>query len=245
MKKILSFILCCSFPAGLLFAQAGSIQIIAEPGISVHLNGQYIGITNAEQQGLEIENLSAGEFVLKLTRTGFYPMEDTLILIDGEARRYEAGPFISAIKVRPPAGEQVVSTSQGDPDSGSESSGPGASDSVRIAQLSNANTFMVVETMPQFPGGEIALYRFLAENIRYPDEAKRKGIQGRVFVTFIVEVDGSVKEARVLLGIGGGCDEEAVRVVRSMPKWKPGEIKGKPVRVQYNLPIKFTISKRK
>jgi protein TonB len=101
--------------------------------------------------------------------------------------------------------------------------------------------FMVVESMPEFPGGESALYKFLAENIKYPQMAKESGIQGRVFVTFVVEKNGSVTDVRVLRGIGGGCDEEAIRVVQNMPKWTPGKQRGKAVRVQYNLPVKFTL----
>jgi protein TonB len=101
--------------------------------------------------------------------------------------------------------------------------------------------FMVVESMPNFPGGETELHRYLAENIKYPQMAKESGIQGRVFVTFVVERDGKVTDVRVLRGIGGGCDEEAIRVVKNMPKWTPGKQRGKPVRVQFNLPVKFTL----
>lgn len=104
-----------------------------------------------------------------------------------------------------------------------------------------AQIFMVVESMPAFPGGEPALYKYLAENIKYPQMAKESGIQGRVFVTFVVERNGSVTDVRVLRGIGGGCDEEAIRVVKGMPQWTPGKQRGKAVRVQYNLPVKFTL----
>jgi protein TonB len=104
-----------------------------------------------------------------------------------------------------------------------------------------AQIFMVVESMPEFPGGEAALYKFLAENIKYPQMAKESGIQGRVFVTFVVERNGKVTDVRVLRGIGGGCDEEAIRVVQNMPSWTPGKQRGKSVRVQYNLPVKFTL----
>lgn len=104
-----------------------------------------------------------------------------------------------------------------------------------------AQIFMVVESMPEYPGGEPALYKYLAENIKYPQMAKESGIQGRVFVTFVVERNGSVTDVRVLRGIGGGCDEEAIRVVNNMPKWTPGKQRGKSVRVQYNLPVKFTL----
>ena len=82
---------------------------------------------------------------------------------------------------------------------------------------------------------------FLGKNIKYPALAKESGIQGRVFINFVVEIDGSITDVKVLRGIGGGCDEEAVRVVESMPKWKPGKQRGKPVRVSYNLPVKFTL----
>lgn len=104
-----------------------------------------------------------------------------------------------------------------------------------------AQIFMVVESMPEYPGGEPALYAYLSENIKYPQMAKESGIQGRVFVTFVVERDGRVTDVRVLRGIGGGCDEEAIRVVDGMPKWTPGKQRGKSVRVQYNLPVKFTL----
>ena len=104
-----------------------------------------------------------------------------------------------------------------------------------------AQIFMVVESMPEFPGGEAALNKYLYENIKYPQMAKESGIHGRVFVTFVVERNGEVTDVRVLRGIGGGCDEEAIRVVQNMPKWDPGKQRGKPVRVQFNLPIKFTL----
>ncbi len=101
--------------------------------------------------------------------------------------------------------------------------------------------FTIVEDMPSFPGGEGELFRYLGENIKYPPMAKDAGITGTVFVTFVVKEDGKVSGSRVLRGIGGGCDEEAIRVVQSMPAWKPGKQRGKAVRVQYNLPIRFVL----
>ena len=91
--------------------------------------------------------------------------------------------------------------------------------------------YQIVEEMPQYTGGEAAMMDFVAKNIVYPQEARDKEISGRVFVSFIVEKDGSVNEVNVKKGIGGGCDEEAVRVVKAMPKWKPGKMKGEAVRV--------------
>jgi periplasmic protein TonB len=107
--------------------------------------------------------------------------------------------------------------------------------------VEEAPIFTVVESMPEFPGGFQELYNFLGNNIKYPVMAKESGIQGRVFVTFVVERDGSITDVRIIRGIGGGCDEEAIRVVESMPKWQPGKQRGKPVRVQYNLPVRFKL----
>lgn len=109
------------------------------------------------------------------------------------------------------------------------------------APVNTKEIFVVVESMPSFPGGEQKLYEYLAQNLNYPVNARDAGIQGRVFVTFVVETDGSITDVRVLRGIGAGCDEEAVRVVKEMPKWIPGRQRGIPVRVQYNLPIKFVL----
>jgi TonB family protein len=83
--------------------------------------------------------------------------------------------------------------------------------------------------------------KFLMENIKYPEAAKKNGVQGKVFVTFVVKSDGTVSDVKVLRGVGAGCDEEAVRVVKLMPKWIPGEHRGTRVNVQYNLPIKFAL----
>ena len=101
--------------------------------------------------------------------------------------------------------------------------------------------FSVVEQDPEFPGGMEALYRYIAENIKYPQLARDNGITGKVYVTFVVEKDGSISLPRILRDIGGGCGAEAVRVVKAMPKWKPGKQRGKPVRVQFNLPVNFTL----
>ena len=101
--------------------------------------------------------------------------------------------------------------------------------------------FQIVEEMPAYPGGDQKLMEYVAKNIKYPQIARETGIQGRVFVGFVVEPDGSVSNVKVLRGIGGGCDEEAMRVVKNMPKWKPGKQRGKAVRVSYMLPVNFKL----
>ena len=101
--------------------------------------------------------------------------------------------------------------------------------------------FQVVEQDPEFPGGVEALYKFIQSNIKYPQLAKENNITGRVFVTFVVEKDGSVSNVKAARDIGGGCGAEAVRVVKSMPKWTPGKQRGKAVRAAYTLPVNFTL----
>jgi TonB family protein len=105
----------------------------------------------------------------------------------------------------------------------------------------DGEVFTIVENMPEFPGGEVARNRFLAENIFYPLQAATNGIQGTVYVSFVVDENGDVIDAKVIRGIGGGCDEESLRVVNLMPKWKPGTQKGNPVRVLFNMPIYYTL----
>lgn len=104
-----------------------------------------------------------------------------------------------------------------------------------------AADFQVVEYEPEFPGGMGALHAFLKENIRYPEAARKNRIEGKVYVTFIVEKDGSITHAKILHDIGGGCGEEAIRVVNSMPRWKPGTQHGEPERTQFNLPVQFKL----
>lgn len=108
----------------------------------------------------------------------------------------------------------------------------------------DANTdevFKVVEVDPEFPGGEEALYKYLAENIKYPVMAKSNKVEGRVYITFVIEKDGTVSDAKVLRSVNEELDAEALRVINAMPKWKPGTQRGVPVRVQYNIPISFKL----
>ncbi|MBR6227446.1 MAG: energy transducer TonB [Bacteroidales bacterium] len=108
-----------------------------------------------------------------------------------------------------------------------------------------SDVYQIVEQMPEFPDGEKALMQYVADHIKYPEEAKKAGAYGRVFVGFVVEPDGGLSDFKVLRGIGHGCDEEALRVVKSMPKWKPGMQRGKAVRVQYLVPVIFKLETEK
>ena len=102
--------------------------------------------------------------------------------------------------------------------------------------------FVVVESMPEFPGGAQAMMRYIAENIKYPVIAQENGIQGRVICQFVVEKDGKVSDIQVVRSSGeASLDKEAQRVIGSMPKWKPGKQRGKPVRVKYTVPVNFRL----
>jgi protein TonB len=105
----------------------------------------------------------------------------------------------------------------------------------------NDQVYTVVETMPKYPGGQEALMDFLAKNIQYPQAAKEAGITGTVIASFVIEKNGNVSDIKILKGLGSGCDEEVIRVVNLMRKWKAGKQNGKEVRVQYNLPVKFSL----
>lgn len=111
----------------------------------------------------------------------------------------------------------------------------------REEEVVEEQIFTIVEDMPAYPGGELEMRKYLGKSIKYPQMAQDAGIQGTVFLTFEVDKDGKIKDVKVLRGIGGGCDEEAIRVVKAMPQWSPGKQRGKPVRVQFNLPVKFTL----
>lgn len=101
--------------------------------------------------------------------------------------------------------------------------------------------FEVVEHMPEFPGGQAALMQYLAKNIKYPTIAQENGTQGRVIVQFVVNRDGSIVDAKVVRSVDPYLDKEALRVINTMPKWKPGMQRGKPVRVKYTVPVMFRL----
>ncbi|SMD34999.1 outer membrane transport energization protein TonB (TC 2.C.1.1.1) [Reichenbachiella faecimaris] len=102
--------------------------------------------------------------------------------------------------------------------------------------------FDIVEDQPGPPGGMAAFYTYVAKEMKYPNQARRMGIEGRVFVQFVVDKTGNLTEVRAIKGIGAGCDEEAVRVLKNAPKWSPGKQRGRPVKVRMILPITFKLS---
>ncbi len=104
-----------------------------------------------------------------------------------------------------------------------------------------AETFFIVEEMPEFPGGEEALREFIAKNVTYPEQAQKDSIQGKVYVTFVIEATGKVGEVKIARGVHPLLDQEAVRVTGLLPVWKPGKQKGVPVKVAYTIPVSFIL----
>lgn len=141
------------------------------------------------------------------------------------------------------AGARISNQSEeGKPDQGA-----GKGDSVKASEdtsqvADSMEAFRVIEETPEFPGGDTALRSYLAKHIQYPEEAEKSGISGKVYVQFVVDKDGSITNVKVIKGIGAGCDEEARRVVRSMPEWDPGRQKGEPVRVRLIVPVNFLLN---
>lgn len=107
------------------------------------------------------------------------------------------------------------------------------------------SVFTLVEIMPEFPGGEQALFKFLAENINYPKKARERGIKGKIYVRFTVDKEGYIQDVEIVKGVSAELDAEAIRVVTIMPRWKPGTQNGKPVSVVMNLPIVFALKELK
>jgi len=102
--------------------------------------------------------------------------------------------------------------------------------------------FVIVEDMPEFPGGQQALFKYLSDNVKYPTMAQENGVQGRVICQFVVNKDGNIVDIEVVRSAGdASLDKEAVRVIKSMPKWKPGKQRGKAVRVKYTVPVNFRL----
>ncbi|MCF6352854.1 MAG: energy transducer TonB [Cyclobacteriaceae bacterium] len=102
--------------------------------------------------------------------------------------------------------------------------------------------FTIVEKQPSFLGGDRAFYKYISKKMKYPSQARRMGIEGKVFVQFVVDEKGNITDVKVIRGVGAGCDEEAIRVIKNSPKWNPGKQRGKAVKVRMVLPITFKLS---
>jgi protein TonB len=113
---------------------------------------------------------------------------------------------------------------------------------LEIVEEDDEEIFMVVENMPEFPGGDLGLMKYIQKNVKYPPIAKEYNITGKVYISFVVDRSGSVTNVKVVRGVDKNLDAEAVRVIKSLPKYKPGKQRGKPVRVMFTVPINFTLN---
>jgi len=113
---------------------------------------------------------------------------------------------------------------------------------IEVEEEDDEEFFMVVENMPEFPGGDLGLMKYIQKNVKYPAIAKEYNITGKVYVSFIVDKKGSVTNVKIVRGVDKNLDAEAMRVVKSLPKYKPGKQRGKSVRVMFTIPINFTLN---
>ncbi|MCX2485132.1 energy transducer TonB [Pedobacter sp. MR2016-24] len=158
---------------------------------------------------------------------------------DNEVRDEEP-PQIEQLKAADP-GQKTI---EGDPGADIVIAGPVGDGPKQAAVVEDTKVydFVSIETQPGFPGGMDKFYAYLQKTVRYPPMAQENNIQGKVFMSFVVEKDGRLTDIKVERKLGGGTDEEAIRVLKASPKWTPGIQNGKPVRVKYNIPISFTLA---
>ena len=110
-----------------------------------------------------------------------------------------------------------------------------------VVAQKNQKVFDIVEQMPEYPGGQAALFEFISKNVKYPEDAVKKKVEGKVFVTFVVDTDGKITDVSLMRKVFPSLDAEAIRVISAMPNWIPGRQKGQAVRVKYTVPIMFRL----
>ncbi len=172
-----------------------------------------------------------------VSTTKFLPPE---IKPDEEVKQEEPPPTQETLKDAQASNETVV----GDPNATEVVIDPNEGKAkVEVVEVKpvEEQIFTVVEQQASFPGGTEALAKFLTKNLKYPPEAQRANVQGKVFMSFVVSPDGSISDVNVMKGLGFGCDQEAQRVVKSMPKWAPGKQSGRAVKSRFTLPITFQL----
>jgi protein TonB len=183
------------------------------------------------EPAVEVPQATTTQFLPPDIKPDIEVVEEVPVATQEELQQAQAGETTQLGDVN--AGEIVVDPSAG--------TGKPREAVVEIKPSQADETFLAVEQMPEFPGGPAALRAFLEKNIRYPAQAARGGIGGRVYLRFIVGPDGRISDVVITKGLGFGCDEEALRVVKAMPRWTPGRQSGRAVRTQFTLPIVFAL----
>jgi TonB family protein len=211
----------------------------------------YQGILLDQSMGIQVNDLT-NNFNQSLLKRRFIMMTKTKAAGFARLKYYLALPVAMAVAVVLSLSMNTIVYGQSGadippPPSKSETGGQAVTvqsqkDTKPLGEGQEEQVFKVVDQMPEFEGGSNAMIKYLVENIKYPDDAKQKGISGRVFVQFVVSKTGEVKNVHLLRGVSPSLDNEALRVVSSMPDWKPGKDEnGQPVNVEYNLPINFSL----
>jgi len=202
-----------------------------------------------QKQDMEIEGLSAESVAFKIGEAG-HGDKNSLLIVDGEVySKEEAGKInpdsIASVSVY--KGEKAMELFAEKYGEKTVKEGvvviktKAAQAKIIKPSLNGEEVFFIVEDMPVFPGGETALKKYIAQSIKYPEESLNKGIEGKVFISFVVDKNGNVRNAKVVRGADPLLDEEALRVINSLPRWKPAMQKGERVNVAYTVPINFTL----
>lgn len=162
------------------------------------------------------------------------------VVVPAEEVKDEEPPTVEELKVADPGQKSI----EGDPNADIKIDEPAGEAPIgaAVTEDNSIKDFASVEVLPEFEGGMAGWGRYLQKNLKYPAMARENNITGRVIVSFVVEKNGNLTDIKVLRGIGGGCDEEAVRVLKNAPAWKPGIQNGLPVRVAYTMPIFFQLA---
>ena len=202
----------------------GNIDVDSSPmGATIYIDGKNYGETPNY-----ISDILIGEHELKLTKQGCTEIKKTITIKEDETltinEKLQISNEVTSAKQN---ADKIVVKDEGI--------------SSENGKVFEGEIFKVVEVMPEFPGGAAKMMEFIQKNIQYPMTAQENGIQGRVFVNFVIEPDGSITNVTAMRGIGGGCDEEAIRIVQSMPNWKPGKQRGVAVRSSFTVPIIFKL----
>ena len=199
------------------------------PGASIEVEGTTRGTSTDSEGKFRLEMPAGSDLVVK-----FVGFKEHLLKVNSKYKR-----VAFQVKMTPGDGKENTNIT-----------GVPAADGKTLRVITQASTyngepvFTVVEEQPQFPGGTEAMYKFLGENIKFPEAAKIAHVSGKVFLSFVVTTEGEIKEVTILKGMGFGIDEEALRVMSQMPRWTPGKQSGKPLNVRYNLPIAFELDKK-
>jgi TonB family protein len=192
-------------------------------GVSVLIVGSQEGTATGVDGSFSLHNVPENA-LLQLSIIGYARQT---ISVEGRTK------FSIAMSRKPANIEKVIVVGYADQSA--------AKDSLK-ALPDRSRVFMSVEKMPQFPGGHTALMKYLHDHIRYPQEARKQHVQGTVVVSFVVNADGSIRDISTHnRTLGSGLEEEAIRIVKGMPHWQPGQQNGRPVAVEYNMPIQFVL----